>query len=142
MANKFSRGLKVPMRDDVQIGPHRIVTDVSVEESGEGLGGIPRDLCVVSLGACRALTVLRYAQRKGIPLEDVDIAMERAASQEHAAPNRLSVVLTLIGSLTGAQKEELHNVAAKEILPHDLMTKVTTEIISALIVCARVRCLN
>jgi putative redox protein len=131
MTIRVVRDPQARMRHDIQIGPHRIATDIGVEEGGEASGPGPHDLYDAALGACKALTVLWYANRKGIPLENIDVAVDRDATQERAGVYRLGVVLTLTGGLTLAQREELLKVAAKCPI-HKLMTEATTEIITSL----------
>jgi putative redox protein len=79
------------------------------------------------LGACTALTVLWYAKRKNIPLEGIEVSVDRDASQERAGVYRLSAALTLTGELGASQREELLRAAQKCPI-HKLMTEVTTEI--------------
>jgi putative redox protein len=94
---------------------------------GEDAGPSPHDLYDASLGACKALTVLWYAKRKGIPVEDVEVEIERDSTLEQKGTYRLKALLKLSGSLTDAQRNELLNVASKCPV-HKLMTTVTTEI--------------
>jgi putative redox protein len=131
MTIRIVRDKKNPMRHDIQIGPHRIATDASIEGGGEGSAPGPHDLYDAALGACKALTVLGYARRKGIPLDNIDISVDRDASLERAGTYRLSVVLTLSGDLSGPQREDLLRVAEKCPI-HKLMTTVTTEITTSL----------
>lgn len=91
----------------------------------------PHDLYDSALGACKALTVLWYAKKKGIPVEGIEVAIERDASQERAGPYRLKAELTVTGNLTPEQREELLRVAHKCPV-HKLMTEVTTEIVTSL----------
>jgi putative redox protein len=131
MTIRVVRDMKSPMRHDIQIGPHRIATDASIEGGGEASAPGPHDFYDAALGACKALTVLGYARRKGIPLQNIDISVDRDATGERAGTYRLSVVLTLTGDLSGAQREDLLRVAAKCPI-HKLMTEVTTEIVTSL----------
>jgi putative redox protein len=131
MTIKVVRDMKTPMRHDIHIGPHRIATDASKEGGGEASAPEPHDFYDAALGACKALTVLGYARRKGMPLENVDISVDRDATEERAGTYRLSVVLTLTGNLSDAQREDLLRVAAKCPI-HKLMTTVTTEITTSL----------
>ena len=131
MTIRVVRDLQARMRHEIRIGPHRIATDISVEEGGEASGPGPHDLYDAALGACKALTVLLYAKRKGIPVENIDVAVDRDATQERAGIYRLGVVLTLTGSLTPEQRQELLRVAVKCPI-HKLMTEVTTEITTSL----------
>src|ERR1700680_3301148 len=82
-------------------------------------------------GPCKALTVLWYAKHKDIPVEGVEVSVERDASQERAGIYRLSAALSLTGDLSAAQREELLR-AAQKCPVHKLMTEVTTEISTTL----------
>src|ERR1700690_1539985 len=101
------------MRHEVCIGPHILSADVSINGGGEGLGPDPHDLYDAALGACEALTVLWYAKHKGIPVENIEVTVERDQSQEKAGIYRLDTKLKLGGKLTDAQRRELLAVASK-----------------------------
>jgi len=125
------RDQQAPMRHEIHIGRNSLTTDLSVEEGGEGSGPSPHDLYDAALGACKALTVLWYAKDKDIPVEGIEVSVERDASQERAGIYRLSAALSLTGDLSAAQREELLRVAQKCPI-HKLMTEVTTEISTTL----------
>jgi putative redox protein len=125
------RDQRALMRHEIHIGRNSLVSDLSVEEGGEGSGPNPHDLYDAALGACKALTVLWYAKRKNIPVEGIEVSVERDASQERAGIYRLSAALTLTGDLSAAQREELLR-AAQKCPVHKLMTEVTTEISTTL----------
>jgi putative redox protein len=115
------------MRHEIHIGRHNLTSDLSVEEGGGGTGPNPHDLYDAALGACTALTVLWYAKRKDIPVEGLEVSVQRDTSQERAGIYRLSAALALTGDLSAAQREELRRAAQKCPI-HKLMTEVTTEI--------------
>ena len=119
------------MRHAIRIGPHSIFTDLSNEQGGEASGPSPHDLYDAALGACKALTVLLYAKRKNIPVEDIEVAVERDASQERSGTYRLSAVLKLTGELSAAQREELYRISQKCPIER-LMTEVRTEVSTTL----------
>jgi putative redox protein len=119
------------MRHEIHIGGNNIATDVSVEGGGEGSGPNPHDLYDAALGACTAMTALWYAKHKNIPVEGIEVSVERDASQERAGTYRLSATLTLTGNLSATQREELLRAAQKCPI-HKLMTEVTTEISTVL----------
>jgi putative redox protein len=125
------RDQSAPMRHEIHIGGNNIATDVSVEGGGEGSGPNPHDLYDAALGACTAMTALWYAKHKNIPVEGIEVSVERDASQERAGIYRLSATLTLTGNLSAAQREELLRAAQKCPI-HKLMTEVTTEISTVL----------
>jgi len=130
------RDQQAPMRHEIHIGRNSLTTDLSVEEGGEGSGPNPHDLYDAALGACKALTVLWYAKHKNIPVDGIEVSVERDASRERAGIYRLNTELTLTGSLSAAQREELLRVAGKCPV-HKLMTEVTTEISTVLSPCKK-----
>jgi len=126
-----TRDLSRPMRHEIRIGAHVLAVDGTVEEGGEGSAPGAHDLYDAALGACKALTVLWYAKRKNIPVEGIEVRVERDATQERAGTYRLDAQLRLGGNLTPAQRQELLAVASKCAI-HKLMTAVKTEITTSL----------
>jgi putative redox protein len=120
-----------PMRHTIQVREHQLITDLAVEEGGEDSGPNPHDLYDSALGACKALTVLWYAKRKGMPLDDLEVTITRDNSEERHGTYRLAATVKLVGDLTDAQRNELLSVAAKCPV-HKLMTAVTTEVSTSL----------
>jgi putative redox protein len=132
MAIRIVRDQSALMRHEVRVGPHIFAADASVADGGEGLGPNPHDLYDAALGACESLTLLWYAKRKNIPLENIEVTVERDQSQERAGIYRLDTKLKLGGKLTDAQRQELLAVASKCPV-HKLMTSVRTIIETSLI---------
>ena len=95
------------------------------------LGPTPHEIYDSALGACKAMTVLWYANRKQIPLEDIRVDVERDDSAERQGTYRLRVTLALTGPLSDAQRQELLTVAGKCPV-HKLMTVATTEVTTEL----------
>lgn len=132
MTVRVVRDIAAPMRHEIHIGRNSFATDGSVEEGGEGSGPNPHDLYDSALGACKALTVLWYAKRKGIPVEGIEVSVDRDASRERLGVYLLNVQLSLTGDLTASQREDLLRVALKCPI-HKLMTEVKTEISTSLV---------
>jgi putative redox protein len=126
-----TRDLSKPMRHVVQVRDHQFAIDGSVEEGGDDSGPSAHDLYDAALISCKALTLVWYAKRKGIPLQDVQVTVERDASAERQGVYKLATVLHLGGDLSEAQRQELLTVAGKCPV-HKLMTTVTTEITTSL----------
>ncbi|MGZ3254769.1 MAG: OsmC family protein [Burkholderiaceae bacterium] len=131
MTIKVIRDQSLAMRHIVHVRNHIISVDGSVEEGGADAGPSPHDLYDAAVGSCKALTVIWYAKRKGIPVEDVQVSMERDASEERKGTYRLHASVKLTGDLTDAQRNELLSVAEKCPV-HKLMTVVKTEITTVL----------
>lgn len=115
----------------VHIRSHTLVSDITEAEGGDDAGPSPHDLYDAALGACKALTVMWYARKKGIPVDDIHTRIERDDSDERKGVYRLSATLSVQGSLTDAQLQELQAVAQKCPV-HKLMSTVTTEITTTL----------
>jgi putative redox protein len=119
------------MRHEIHVGRNSLATDEGPEMGGEGSGPTPHDLYDAALGACKALTVLWYANRKGIPVDGIEVSVDRDASQERTGVYRLAAELTLTGDLTDTQRDDLLRVAGKCPI-HRLMTEARTEITTSL----------
>jgi putative redox protein len=111
----------------VHIRTHELVADTTGAEGGDDSGPSPHDLYDTALGACKALTVMWYARKKGIPVDDIQTLIERDSSGERKGMYRLTATLNIHGPLSDAQLRELQAVAQKCPV-HKLMTAVTTEI--------------
>lgn len=57
------------------VGPHRLVADEPVSFGGLNGGPGPYDLLLAALGACTAMTMRMYAERKGLPLEHIAVSL-------------------------------------------------------------------
>jgi putative redox protein len=94
----------------VKVGPHQLIADAPSQYGGDDAGFTPHDLLAASLGACTALTLNMYAQRKGFPLQKVDVEVEHADKDGTYVFNRH---LTFHGDLSAEQKESLVGIANK-----------------------------
>ncbi|MYN07985.1 OsmC family protein [Pseudoduganella aquatica] len=127
MSIKVIRDQSLPMRHIAHVRNHIISVDGTVEEGGSDAGPSPHDLYDAAISACKALTVVWYAKRKGYPLENVEVTTERDDSEERKGVYRLSATVHLTGDLSETQRAELLS-AAQKCPVHKLMTAVTTEI--------------
>jgi len=111
----------------ISIGPHSLITDMPASNGGGDEGPDPHDLYDAALGACKALTILWYAQRKGIAVGALEVAITRDASAEKQGTYRLVADISIGGDISDATREELRAVADRCPV-HRLMTQVTTVI--------------
>ncbi|MEA3391044.1 OsmC family protein [Sphingobium sp. CCH11-B1] len=110
----------------VSIRGHEIVADMSAPD-GDDAGPDPHDLYDSALGACKAMTMLWYAQRNGIPVEDIHVGVVRDASGERQGVYKLTTRIAVTGAITDEQHDKLIAVAAKCPV-HKLMSEVETQI--------------
>jgi putative redox protein len=127
MTIELHRDLPKPMAQVLEVRGHTLRADVPELEGGNDAGPSPHDLYDAALASCKAITVMWYARKKGIPVDDVHTVVERDDSQERSGVYKLSTRLRIRGALTDAQLAELTNVAQKCPV-HKLMTTVTTEV--------------
>lgn len=131
MSIKVIRDQSLPMRHIAHVRNHLISVDGTLEEGGSDAGPSPHDLYDAAISACKALTVVWFAKRKGYPLENVEVTTERDDSEERTGVYRLAATVHLTGELSETQRAELLSVAQKCPI-HKLMTAVTTEISTVL----------
>jgi putative redox protein len=97
-----------PLQQVIEIGRHRLLTDLAPQFGGEDTGPEPHDILAAALAACTTLTVNLYARRKGWPLDEVKVAIRHGQEGEAYALHR---TLEYIGALDEAQKARLTDVA-------------------------------
>lgn len=95
-------------RTQIEVGGHAITADEPAALGGQGAGPAPYDLLLASLGACTAITLRMYADRKEWPLESLDVALRLTGKEER----RIERTLTIVG-LDEAQKARLAEVAER-----------------------------
>jgi putative redox protein len=120
-------------RTTVRAREHEVVLDEPLDVGGTDAGATPYEHLLAALGACTAITLRMYADRKGWPLEAVDVRLRTASA--HAAdceaceagevgPHRLERRLVLDGPLTDEQRRRLRQIAdrcpVKQTLQHGL----------------------
>jgi uncharacterized OsmC-like protein/pimeloyl-ACP methyl ester carboxylesterase len=105
---------------DIRLGRHRLRVDEPVAFGGRDTGPTPYGLLAAALGACTAMTLRLYAERKGWPLEDVAVRLTHAKVHaqdcDHCETKEGKVDLierkvSLRGPLEEAQRRRLLEVA-------------------------------
>ena len=97
-----------------------LVADEPESMGGTNTGPTPYDLILSGLGACTAMTLRMYADRKGWPLEAVDVRLTHAKVHARDSERTDSTTgtidhidreITLTGPLDGEQKARLMDIA-------------------------------
>lgn len=121
-------------QQSIAVGPHRLIADEPASAGGQDSGPSPYDLLLAALGACTAMTLRMYADRKQIPLERVQVALQHA--KIHASDcaecetregkiDRIERVITLEGELDGATRAKLLDIANRCPVHRTLHSEVT-----------------
>lgn len=119
-------------RSDITMGEYKLVADEPKEMGGSDEGPGPYDLLLASLGACKAMTLRMYADRKGWFLGGVNVSLTH--SRVHARDcedcetgsgkvDEITVELELLGDLTDEQRERLLEIADKCPVHRTLMSE-------------------
>ena len=106
-------------RTDMRVRRHTFIVDEPPGIGGDE-GPTPYDYLLTAVGACTAMTLRMYADRKGWPLEEAVVRFRTARS--HAAdcaecpsrpvgPTRLEREVELHGPLTAEQRQRLLSIA-------------------------------
>jgi putative redox protein len=97
-------------QQNVEIGPHKLISDEPVADGGEDLGPSPHEFLLAALGACTSMTVKLYADRKGWPLEHVEVDLEQARVE---GVHEIRRAIRLFGPLSEEQRTRLLEIAEK-----------------------------
>ena len=111
-------------RTQIEVGGHLLLADESWEHGGRSAGPSPYEFLLAGLGACTAITLRNYADRRHWPLQSVDIFL---CLLQEPAGLRIERSLCIAGSINRAQKLRLADIAE--------LTPVTLTLKHALTIC-------
>lgn len=98
----------------VTVGQHQLIADEPVSVGGADAGPAPFDLVMAGLGACTSMTLRMYAERKGLALAHVSVALShQKITLDGVARDRIDRTISLTGELTADQRQRLLEIANK-----------------------------
>lgn len=98
----------------VTAGQHQLLADEPESLGGSDAGPAPFDLVMSGLGACTSMTLRMYAERKGLPLERISVALSHdKVDIDGTNRDRISRQITLEGDLNDEQRQRLLEIANK-----------------------------
>ena len=124
----------------VTVGAHSFLADEPADVGGLDSGPSPYDLLLAALGACTAMTLRLYADRKGIQLNGVSVALRHA--KIHAADcqtcetrqgqiDRIERVITLNGEVDDDTRDRLLEIADKCPVHRTLTSEIDIQTVIA-----------
>lgn len=110
-------------QQSLALGRHSLLADEPVSSGGLDSGPSPYDFLLGGLGACTAMTIRLYADRKQIPLDHVAVELNHSrlhaedgqatCDERHAALERIDRKIMLEGNLDAGQRAKLMEIADK-----------------------------
>jgi putative redox protein len=101
-------------QQEVIAGQHRLLADEPVSVGGADAGPAPFDYLMAGLGACTSMTLRMYAERKGLALRRVSVALVHdKATIDGVARDRVRRSITLDGDLSPEERARLLEIANK-----------------------------
>lgn len=107
---------------EINAGRHTLISD-EPQDVGDDAGPDPYALLLSSLGACKVMTVLMYARRKGWPVDGVEVELETykihakdcedCVSNPDAKIDIIEVEIRFEGDLTPKQVKRLEEISKR-----------------------------
>jgi uncharacterized OsmC-like protein/alpha-beta hydrolase superfamily lysophospholipase len=127
-------------QQEITAGAHRFLADEPMAVGGRDSGPNPYDLLLAALGACTAMTLRLYAERKALPLDQVTVRLRHG--KVHAADcetcetkdgmvDRIERGIALAGGLDADERARLLEIADKCPIHRTLTSEIdirTTEL--------------
>ena len=94
----------------IKAGHHELTADEGPGLGGADAGPAPYELLLAGLGACTAITLKMYAERKDWPLEELAVGL---LFQIVDGKQRIDRTLTVTGELSDEQRARLADIAER-----------------------------
>jgi putative redox protein len=109
-------------QQQIVVGPHRLIADEPLSAGGADTGPGPYDLLLSALGACTAMTMRLYADRKALPMARVTVTLNHGkiyakdceeCETKEGMLDQIERVIAIEGTLDAEQRGKLMEIADK-----------------------------
>ena len=109
-------------QQQIVLGPHRLIADEPASIGGEDTGPGPYDLLLSALGACTAMTMRLYADRKALPMDRVSVTLNHKkiyakdceeCETKDGMLDQIERNISIAGQLDAEQRAKLMEIADK-----------------------------
>ncbi len=120
-------------QQEIISGRHHLIADEPKDAGGLGSGPGPYDLLLAALGACTAMTLRLYADRKKFPLTHTQVRLRHSriyatdcaeCETKEGMLDRIERIITLEGDLDAEQRARLMEIADKCPVHHTLKSEI------------------
>jgi uncharacterized OsmC-like protein/pimeloyl-ACP methyl ester carboxylesterase len=120
-------------QQEIIAGRHRLLADEPVKAGGLDSGPGPYDLLLAALGACTAMTLRLYADRKQLPLERTQVRLRHGriyakdcaeCETKEGMIDHIDREISFEGDLSAEQRKRLLEIADKCPVHHTLKSEV------------------
>lgn len=95
-------------------GQHQLLADEPISMGGDDTGPTPFDFIMAGLGACTSITLRMYAERKGLLLTGIRVALSHEKIEvDGTRRDLIKRSITLEGELSAAVRQRLLEIAEK-----------------------------
>lgn len=108
------------VRFDADVRGHRVVLDQPRDEGGADEGMTPVECLAVSLGGCVAYFAARFAQRHGLPIQDLRVSTDWGYAEQPHRVGRFDVRISWRGTLDAPMRDRLQRVVEGCTVHHTL----------------------
>jgi putative redox protein len=130
---------RVGLTHEIAARGHQLMADEPIDQGGADAGPTPYELLLGALGACTAMTLRLYGDRKGYPLESVEVVLEH--DRMHAADcrdcetrdgflDRIRKRIVMHGPLSEEQRQRLLEIAERCPVQRTLQREIVIESIA------------
>lgn len=121
---------------DIQSGNHYWRADEPLSVGGDDYGPNPYDLLLSGLGACTAMTMRMYADRKGWEIEEINVHLKHSrihakdcadCTSESGYIDKITKEIEILADLNEEQLNKLMEIAEKCPVNRTLKNEITTE---------------